>query len=97
MTLDTTVQLAIRRLLSQTYALQEITALPAPRLKSHVLQALMSQEAVLTSAKTAQPAIIAQVRVTQLPLFAQRATVQLKAQQSFHALMELIVTKTQSR
>ena len=97
MTLDTTVQLAIRRLLSQTCALPETTVLLAPRPRSHAQQALMSQEPVLTSVKTAQPVIIAQVQVTQLPLFAQRASVQLKAQQSLYALMELIVTKTQSR
>ena len=96
-TLVTTAQLAIRRVLSPTSARLETTAQPAQRPKSHVQQAPMSQELVLTSAKTARPATIAQVRVTQHQQFAQRATVQLEARQSLCALMELIVTKTQSR
>ena len=97
MTLDTTAQLAIRRLLSQTCARPETTALPAPRPRSHVQQALMSQEPVLTRAKTAQLATIAQARAIQLPLFVQRASVQPKARQSLRARMELTVTQTHSR
>jgi hypothetical protein len=96
-TLGTTAQLAIRSLLSQTSALPETTVLPAPRPKSHAQQVLMSQEPVLTRAKTARLATIALVRATQLPLFAQRAIVQLRAPQSLCALMELTVTQTQSR
>ena len=96
-TLGTTAQLAIRSLLSQTSALPETTVLPALQPKSHAQQELMSQERVLTRAKTARPATIALARVTQLPLFAQKASVQLGAQQLLSALMELTVTQTQSR
>ena len=97
MTLGIIARLAIRRLLSRTSALLETTVQPAPRPRAHVQQALMSQEPVLTRAKTARPVTIARARVTLYPLFAQRASVQLKARQSLRARMELTVTKTLSR